>query len=265
LTPQELVTRAEIKHIDVLAITDHDCVDALSIAKQHVEQEQFKLNLVNGVEISTKWHGFEIHIVGLCVNPTDNVLQQSLATQIEHRDLRAKSISDKLAKKGIEGVFEDARKMAAGRAVSRTHFAKVLLNRGVVSTFDNAFKKYLGKGKSAYVSPHWMDIVSAVKVIHQAGGIAVLAHPIRYDLSNKWLTKLVNEFADLGGDALEVGLNQVSPNQRQHVSQLARSRDLYSSQGSDFHSPGRWTELGRNLKLTESCRPVWEHPNWRYA
>lgn len=265
LSPEELITRAEIKQVDVLAITDHDTLDGLVTAKRFIESQQSKLKLVNGVEISTKWHGFEIHIVGLCIDINDPILIDCLVTQIKHRELRAQSMSDKLAKMGIEGVLEDAKKLAGGKAVSRTHFAKVLLNRGLVGHFDAAFKKYLGKGKRAYVSPHWMDIESAVKIIKAAGGIAVLAHPIRYDMSNKWLAKLVDEFASYQGDALEVGLNQVSPNQRTHVSGLAAKHQLYSSQGSDFHGPGRWTELGRNLKLTDSCKPIWHHPKWRYA
>jgi predicted metal-dependent phosphoesterase TrpH len=174
-------------------------------------------------------------------------------------------MSEKLAKKGFENVYQDARAMALGKCVSRTHFAIVLLQRGVIPNFDAAFKKYIGKGKPAYVSANWMDIETAVNIIHQAGGIAVIAHPIRYDMSNKWLAKLVAEFAQYGGDALEVGLTQLSPNQRTHIAGLANQHELYSSQGSDFHAPARWTDLGKSLYLTEQCKPVWEHPKWRFA
>lgn len=265
LTPVELVTRADVRQVGVLAVTDHDTVDGLTAAKREIELNKLKLKLVNGVEISTKWHGFEIHIVGLCIDPEDSVLLSCLDTQLKHREIRAQSMSDKLEKKGIENVYQEAREMAVGKCVSRTHFAKVLLQRGVVSNFDAAFKKYLGKGKSAYVSPNWMDIETAVKIIKRAGGIAVIAHPIRYDMSNKWLAKLVAEFAEHGGDALEVGLSQQSPNQRLHISTLASNHDLYSSQGSDFHAPARWTDLGKSLYLTEQCKPVWQHPKWRFA
>ncbi|MBU2918610.1 PHP domain-containing protein [Psychrosphaera sp. F3M07] len=265
LTPVELVTRADVRQVGVLAVTDHDTVDGLTAAKREIELKKLKLKLVNGVEISTKWHGFEIHIVGLCIDPEDSVLLSCLDTQLKHREIRAQSMSDKLEKKGIENVYQEAREMAVGKCVSRTHFAKVLLQRGVVSNFDAAFKKYLGKGKSAYVSPSWMDIETAVKIIKRAGGISVIAHPIRYDMSNKWLAKLVAEFAEHGGDALEVGLSQQSPNQRLHISTLANNNNLYSSQGSDFHAPARWTDLGKSLYLTEQCKPVWQHPKWRFA
>ena len=265
LTPQELVLRADIKQIGVLAITDHDTVSGLQEAKQSIADNNLKLELVNGVEISTKWHGYEIHIVGLCLDPENKILNECLDTQLKHRVIRAKAISERLAKFGFENVYEQARELAEGQAVSRTHFAKVLLNLGAVSNFDAAFKKYLGKGKKAYVSPNWMDIESAVKIIRESGGMAVLAHPIRYDMSNKWMTKLIVEFAELGGEGIEVGLSQMSPNQREHLSKLAQQNGLFSSQGSDFHSPAKWTELGRNLKLTEKCQPIWQHSKWRYA
>jgi predicted metal-dependent phosphoesterase TrpH len=265
LTPVELITRADVRQVGVLAVTDHDTVDALALAQAEIAEKKLKLKLVNGVEISTKWHGFEIHIVGLCIDLHNAELLSHLDTQLEHREARAISMSEKLAKKGFENVYQDARAMALGKCVSRTHFAKVLLQRGVIPNFDAAFKKYIGKGKPAYVSANWMDIETAVNIIHQAGGIAVIAHPIRYDMSNKWLAKLVAEFAQYGGDALEVGLTQLSPNQRTHIAGLANQHELYSSQGSDFHAPARWTDLGKSLYLTEQCKPVWEHPKWRFA
>ena len=265
LTPQELITRAEVRHIDVLAITDHDTTEALQTAKAHIQSTNSKLKLVNGIEISTKWHGFEIHIVGLCIDPSAEIFADSMVIQRQHRELRALAVGEKLAKKGVEGAYERAREIAGSDIVSRTHFAKVLLERGVVANFDAAFKKYLGKGKSCYVSPNWMDIQTAVTIINQAGGLAVMAHPIRYDLSNKWLVKLVDHFAAVGGHGLEVGLSQMSPNQRTHLSNLARERNLYSSQGSDFHAPSKWGDLGKNLKLTDNCQPIWTHPRWRFA
>ena len=185
LTPQELMTRAELRQIDALAITDHDTTEALQQAKDFIEEKNYKIKLINGIEISTKWHGFEIHIVGLCIDDDDSAFSDCMAIQRNHRELRAKSISEKLEKRGITDIYEEAKTLAGSEIISRTHFAKILVQRGIVSSFDAAFKKYLGKGKSAYVSPNWMDIDSAVKIIDRAGGISVLAHPIRYDLSNK--------------------------------------------------------------------------------
>lgn len=265
LSPEELITRADVRHIDFLAITDHDTTAALEQAKVYRDKIESKLKLINGIEISTKWHGFEIHIVGLCIDAGETAFQEVMSLQRKNRQIRAQNIALKLEKKGVKKPLERATELAKGPVISRTHYAKVLLEQGFVSNFEQAFKKYLGKGKSCYVSPNWMDIETAVKFIKLAGGIAVLAHPIRYDLSNKWLTKLVDEFAAVGGEGLEVGLTQMSPNQRTHLSRLATERGLYSSQGSDFHAPARWLDLGKNLRLTDACVPIWRHPRWRFS
>jgi len=265
LTPEELVFRASNKQVDVLAITDHDCIDGIARAKQEINDKNYAVKIINGVEISTKWHGFEIHIVGLCIDTKNGNLVSSLKQQQEQRNGRALKIAAKLAKKGIQNTFELAKEYAGDGVISRTHFAKALIKLGAVASFEQAFKKYLGKGKGAYVTPEWMEVEDAVRLIKEAEGLSVIAHPIRYDLSNKWLRKLVAEFASAGGDALEVGLTQMSPDQRKFISSLATEHDLYSSQGSDFHGPTRWTELGRGLHLSETCRPVWTHDNWNAA
>lgn len=263
LTPSELVLRADVKNVDVLAITDHDSVAAIEVAQSEILQKNYGLKLVSGVEISTKWHGFDIHIVGLCIDHQSNELRAFLEKQREKRRSRALKIGEKLEKKGLNGVYELACEYAAGESVSRSHFAKAMLHLGYVSNFDNAFKKYLGKGKQAYVAPDWCEIEEAVHIIKSSGGISAIAHPVRYDLSNKWLRKLITQFAAAGGDALEVGLVQMNPDQKKFIASLAQEHNLYSSQGSDFHHESRWTELGRNLSLTESCKPVWTHQRWR--
>ena len=246
----------------MLAITDHDSVAAINAAYAAIQANNYKVQLVAGVEISTRWHGFEIHIVGLGVDVENEDLRYKLNEQQNQRAGRAQKIAEKLSKKGIDNTFVLAQKHANKGVISRTHFAKALVELGAVSSFDQAFKKYLGRGKGAYVTPAWMDIASAVSLIQAAGGIAVIAHPVRYDLSNKWLRKLVFEFKQAGGDALEVGLTQMNPDQKKFVASLALEHDMYSSLGSDFHSPTRWTELGRGISLTEQCRPVWQHPLW---
>lgn len=263
LSPCELILRAEVKNVDVLAITDHDSVAAIDVAQQEINKKNYKVQLISGVEISTKWHGFDIHVVGLCIDHSSTELTDFLVSQRDKRRIRAAKIGEKLEKKGLSGVYELACQYAAGESVSRGHFAKAMLALGYVNDFDSAFKKYIGKGKQAFVAPEWCSIQEAVATIKSAGGIAVLAHPVRYDLSNKWLRKLIAEFTIAGGDALEVGLVQMNPDQKLFIASLAKEHGLYSSQGSDFHHESRWTELGRNLSLTEQCKPVWEHPSWR--
>ncbi len=265
LSPTELVFRADNKQVDVLAITDHDSLAALAIAQEEIKLRNLKVRLASGVEISTRWHGFEIHVVGLCIDTQNKTLNVSLQKQQQQREGRAERIAQKLEKKGISGTLELAKRHANNGVISRTHFAKALMELGAVNSFDQAFKKYLGKGKGAYVTPEWMSVSDAVELIRAAGGISVIAHPVRYDMSNKWLRKLVAEFASVGGDALEVGLTQMSPDQRRFISDIAKEHSLYSSLGSDFHAPTRWTELGRGIYLSENCIPVWQHPSWRLA
>ena len=210
LTPKELIERAVNFQIDVLAITDHDSVKGLDIAKQTILDQNIPLTLINGIEISTQWQGFEIHIVGLNIDPDHAQLQSLISAQQQRREDRATSMGEKLEKCGFEDVYSDAKAMAGEGSITRAHFAKVLLQRSVVSKMQSAFDKYIGKGKRAYVKPNWCSIEEAVATIHAAGGVAVMAHPIRYDLTAKWLRRLIVDFKDAQGDGLEVVLPQMN-------------------------------------------------------
>ncbi len=258
LTPKELIERAVNFQIDVLAITDHDSVKGLDIAKQTILDQNIPLTLINGIEISTQWQGFEIHIVGLNIDPDHAQLQSLISAQQQRREDRATSMGEKLEKCGFEDVYSDAKAMAGEGSITRAHFAKVLLQRGVVSKMQSAFDKYIGKGKRAYVKPNWCSIEEAVATIHAAGGVAVMAHPIRYDLTAKWLRRLIVDFKDAQGDGLEVVLPQMNNEQRKIMLNYCSEYDLYASMGSDFHQPSRWSDLGRNLVMPEQAKPIWQ-------
>ncbi|WP_109339343.1 PHP domain-containing protein [Saliniradius amylolyticus] len=260
LSPEELVLRAHNHQLDVLAITDHDSTAGLEEAQACQAGQKRSLQLIPGVEISTRWHGFDIHVLGLNIDPAHPVLTQRLAEQSERRDERAQKIGEKLAKMGFESVYEDAVRLAGVGQVTRAHFARALINAGIVSDFDAAFRRYLGKGKRAHVTPQWPEIPEAIDWIHAAGGDAVLAHPARYDLSAKWLRRLIVYFKDCGGDGLEVLHPGLSPDRRRQMASYAREYDLKASAGSDFHHPSRWTELGKNLSFAEDLVPIWQ--NW---
>lgn len=258
LTPKELIERAVNFQIDVLAITDHDSVKGLDIAKQTILDQNIPLTLINGIEISTQWQGFEIHIVGLNIDPEHAQLQSLISAQQQRREDRATSMGDKLEKCGFNDVYSDAKAMAGEGSITRAHFARVLLQRGVVSKMQSAFDKYIGKGKRAYVNPNWCSIEEAVTTIHAAGGVAVMAHPIRYDLTAKWLRRLIVDFKDAQGDGLEVVLPQMNNEQRKIMLNYCSEYDLYASMGSDFHQPSRWSDLGRNLVMPEQANPIWQ-------
>ncbi len=263
LSPQELIDRAHNMQVDVLAITDHDTVDSISEAMDYQAQQKRQLQIVPGVEISTSWHNFDIHILGLNVDFKDDVFLKRLGEQSARREDRALQIDAKLCKAGVEGIYAQAKILAGKGQITRAHFARAMVNKGVVKDMESVFKKYLGKGKRAHVKPQWIEIAEAISWIHDAGGKAVLAHPGHYDMTTKWLRRLLQEFADAKGDGMEVIHSHLSPERKKLLLELALQHDLNGSAGSDFHYPNRWTELGRNLKLPEDLKPIWH--DWHIA
>jgi predicted metal-dependent phosphoesterase TrpH len=257
LSPKELIDRGHNMQVNVLAITDHDTVDGIQEAMDYQSAQKRSMQIMSGVEISTSWHNFDIHILGLNVNHNNAQFLARLDQQSKERDRRAQQMSDKLAKVGIENVFEDAKTLAGKGQITRAHFARVLVERRVVKDFEAVFKKYLGKGKKAHVKPQWVAIEEAVSWIQDAGGKAVLAHPGHYDMTSKWLKRLVAQFANAGGDGMEVVHSHLTPERKKMLADLASEHNLQASSGSDFHYPNRWTELGKNLKLPEQLVPIW--------
>ncbi|WP_105171557.1 RNase RNM [Pseudoalteromonas sp. T1lg24] len=263
LSPEDLVERAVEKGVDILAITDHDTVKALPIAQQHIDKNALPLTLIKGIEFSTKWESFEIHIVGLNIDVENSTLAGLIAEQTEKRATRAEKMAEKLEKRGFENVLERAKALANKGQLTRAHFAQVIQAQGAANTLQGVFKKFLVRGKPGYVTSEWCDIATAVKAIKAAGGQAVLAHPSRYKLSNKWLRRLLEEFKHAGGDGIEVALPQQAPSDRQFLAQLAEEYQLLSSQGSDFHFATNWLELGKNLYLPKASVPIWQ--DWAIA
>ncbi|MGR6981567.1 RNase RNM [Testudinibacter sp. P27/CKL/0425] len=255
LTPSEVVVRAAEQGINVLALTDHDTVEGLNEAR--LAAQQHGILLINGVEISTLWQNRGIHIVGLGFDHTHPAMTALLAQQAELRHQRALAIGAKLEKCGVEQAYQGAKSLAAGE-VTRAHYARYLVQVGKVKNETQAFKRYLGQGKPAHVAAQWCDIETANRVIHQAGGLAVCAHPLRYPLTRKWLIRLLTDFKQWGGDAVEVAHSGQSPDQRHNLAKLVAEMELYASAGSDFHYPCGWIELGKNLWLPTVSKPIWE-------
>ncbi|WP_300002922.1 PHP domain-containing protein [uncultured Cedecea sp.] len=257
LTPEALVQRAVDMRVNVLAITDHDTVSGLATARQAISEFNLPLQLISGVEISTLWENHEIHIVGLNIDEFDAALSAFLQAQSERRQRRATLIAERLEKARIPGALAGAMKHAQGGEITRAHFARFLVEQKYASNIADVFKKYLAKGKTGYVPPQWCSIEQAIDIIHRSGGQAVLAHPARYGLSAKWLKRLLAHFAECGGDAMEVAQCQQAPNERTLLASYAQQFNLLVSQGSDFHQPCAWIELGRKLWLPGGVEPVW--------
>ena len=258
LTAKELVERAANRQVDILAITDHDTIDGLLEAQQTIEEKGLKLTLINGIEITTNWLNHEIHVVGVNIDPQHPSLSALIVEQKEKREARAIEIGRRLEKAKIPGVYEAAKKLAGDGAITRAHFARHLVEIGIAPTFPKVFDKYLSRGNTGYVPHDWVSIEQAIKVIHEAGGQAILAHPNHYKLSNKWIRRLLTDFKQLNGDAMEVAMGQQPPQTRQLLAMWSAEYGLLASQGSDFHFVGRWRDLGRGLNLPEIATPVWQ-------
>ncbi|WP_194439522.1 RNase RNM [Vibrio fluminensis] len=257
-SPQELVDRAVSFNLDVLAITDHDTVDALATAKQYVAEQELELKIINGIEISTVWENKDIHIVGLNIDPENPQLRKLIEEQQQRRMVRAELIATRLAKATREGVLEEVSQIAGDAPITRAHFAAWLVENGYAKTMQMVFKKYLTRNNPGYVPPNWCSMADAVSAIHAAGGQAVLAHPGRYDLTAKWIKRLISAFVEADGDAMEVAQPQQGQQERRNLADYAIQYKLLASQGSDFHYPSPWMELGRNLWLPSGVEPVWK-------
>nr|WP_162494939.1 RNase AM [Kosakonia pseudosacchari] len=257
LSPEQLVHRAIEMRVGTLAITDHDTTDAIPVARAEIVRAGLDLQLISGVEISTVWENHEIHIVGLNIDIDHPAMRTFLQAQSERRVQRAKLIAERLEKAHIPGAWEGAQRLAQGANVTRGHFARFLVEQGKASNIADVFKKYLARGKTGYVPPQWCTIEQAIDVIHHSGGTAVMAHPGRYNLSAKWLKRLLAYFAQCGGEAMEVAQCQQAPNERTQLAAYARQFGLLASQGSDFHQPCPWIELGRKLWLPAGVDGVW--------
>ena len=256
LSPAELVERAASSGVDVLALTDHDTTAGLAEARQAAEKHGIRI--VNGCEISVTWSQMTVHIVGLNISESHEELQNGLARLREYREWRAKEIGRKLDQKGIPGAYEGAAELAKGVLISRTHFAHFLVSQGHARNVREVFKHYLVNKKPGYVAGRWAPLEDVVAWIKNAGGQAVIAHPARYNMTRSKLLRLIGEFKELGGDALEVISGSHSKDECFTMAKHARDFDLLASAGSDFHGPENpWIELGRLPALPQGCEPIW--------
>ncbi|WP_278515208.1 PHP domain-containing protein [Succinivibrio dextrinosolvens] len=258
LSPSELVERALNKGLTHLALTDHDTVLGV---KEAQDAATGKLELIPGAELSTMWNGYQIHIVGLFIDTKSEVLLKYLEGQKVFREERARAIGAKLERQGFANAYEECRKRAAdGASITRGNYARYIVEMGRAQDSNEAFNYYLKKGKSCYVKTMWPDISVACNAIIGSGGIAVLAHPRRYEMTNTKLRELMSYFKDCGGQAMEVGCSQMSLNDLNYMATLCRKYDFMASLGSDFHNEGPFRELGLGLRIPDDLKKVWECP-----
>ncbi|MFV1982159.1 MAG: PHP domain-containing protein [Thiohalomonadales bacterium] len=261
-SPSELVRHAFEQNVSHLALTDHD--NTAGLEEAHKVASELGLSFINGIEISVTWSKQTIHILGLCIDPANSIMQKGLLELMDYRDWRATEIALRLDKSGISGAYDGANQYRSGRIFSRTHFARFLVDSGHAKSIRDVFKHYLIPGKPGHVPGKWASLEDCLSWISLAGGIAVIAHPARYGLTATRLRRLMTDFKELGGVAIEVVSGSHSNDDIRYMSELATQFEFYSSCGSDFHSTdNQYINLGKMPELPARCTPIWKHPDWQ--
>lgn len=257
LAPAALVAFVAECGVQLCALTDHDTVDGLEAAAAAARAHG--IALLPGTELSARWRGRTVHVVGLDIDPTSPVLAAALAVRTAARTSRAELIRDRLDRCGAPGSAAWALIEATGtRIPTRTHFARALVELGAAQDAGRAFERWLGRGRPGNVAAEWPDVAEAVGAIVAAGGHAVLAHPLRYTLSAGARRELAAEFRAVGGTGIEVAIGGASPQQVETATGLALRAGLEGSVGSDCHDPALpWHRPGRLAKLSAAVVPVW--------
>jgi 3',5'-nucleoside bisphosphate phosphatase len=257
LKPAELTARAAERGVKVFALTDHDDLGGLAEARTCAELAG--LTFINGVEISITWAGQTLHVVGLGIDPEDTLLAAGLGRLREGRAQRARAIAAELARSGIEDSLEGARRYVTNpELVGRAHFARHLVERGHARDVNAVFKRFLAWDKPGYVPHQWASLEEALGWIKASGGVAVLAHPGRYKLTDLQCDVLFDEFKQAGGVAIEVVTGSHTPAQYVRYARYAQRFGLLASVGSDFHGPGEgYRDVGELPPLPRGCTPIW--------
>lgn len=254
LAPLELIERARDQGVAMLSITDHDLVEAYTNLPAEIP-----IRLVPGIEISAQWRRRSIHIVGLDIDLNSSSIRQIVQEQQLAREQRMQKIIQRLAKLGLEIDLESLREKSGSSMLGRPQLASYLVDTGQIDSEQKAFGKYLGQGKAGDVHSQWPEVAEAVSAIQAAGGIAVLAHPVKYRLTRTKLRELLQDFINAGGQAMEVICGRQVPSDTRMLSELCREFGLNASVGSDFHRPAQGgCELGQLPDIDGDLSPVWE-------
>ncbi len=257
LAPAAIVERAAANGVQWLALTDHDALEGVREAQ--LRAGELGLGFVPGVEISVTWAGHTIHVVGARIDPDDAALRAGLDRTRSGRQERAREIAEALDAAGIPDAWAGALRHAGDPdALSRSHFARHIVDIGRADEVREVFGNWLVEGKPGYVPHRWARLRDAVEWIRGAGGTAIVAHPARYKLRDLELDALFDEFVEAGGEAVEIVTSAHTAEETRRYAKLARQRDLRGSRGSDFHDPlESRVDLGRLPPLPDAIEPVW--------
>ena len=259
LSPSELIDRALAGNICQFAITDHDTMAGYRAAAVYYKHNPGQMRLIPGVEFSCRWSGTTIHVVGLGVDDAHPDMVHGLNLLAEARVARGEKIAHRLEAKGFSGAHAGALAQAGESQLGRPHFAAWMVEQGHVVDFNQAFDKYLGQGKMGDVKAFWPDMSDVTGWIVASGGVAIVAHPLKYRFTRMKLRRMIVDFKAAGGGAVEVLNGRQTPDQTQQLKRLAGEFELEVSAGSDFHRDGPYSApLGVELHHLGELRGVWE-------
>lgn len=259
LSPEALLAKAIENEVQCLALTDHDTIAGLP--SLHAAAQGLPIRIIDGIEFSVRFKTMDVHILGLQINRHDPHLMTLIAQQEQSRIVRAQEIGARLALVKVHDAYQKVVDRIGHPCVGRPHFAKLLVEEGLASDLQQAFKRYLVRGRIAYVPTAWLSIEDVVAGIVQAKGCAVIAHPFKYSLTRTKLHALINQFKLAGGQGMEVVSGMITPALILDAAGLCKRFELYASSGSDYHGEGMSrVGLGRQQQLPDSCTPIWH--NW---
>jgi predicted metal-dependent phosphoesterase TrpH len=256
-SPEELLDIALTNQVNMLALTDHDCLDGY----WHLERlaEGKPIRIIPGLECSVTWQRQELHVLGLNIDPEHPRLNRYLTAQAQRRWQRALQITALLQKIGIEGSLQGVMEIAGHQNISRTHYAKWLVNSHIVKDTASAFKQYLGSRACAYAPSQWASLEETIAVIKEAGGHAVLAHPMHYSLSTAGLKGLFKAFKTHGGEGIELISGLITMKDIEKIKKLVHLFDFKVSTGSDFHRKQIYrASLGKQTSVPDDMLPIWQ-------
>ncbi|MCE8022714.1 PHP domain-containing protein [Halomonas sp. MCCC 1A11058] len=260
LAPADVVALCAERGVTLMALTDHDTVAGVSEAA--AAAKRLGVCLLPASELSTRWQGIGIHVVALLPQGAHGALAAGLDAQVEAREARAAVIAQRMEKLGLDNALTRAREQAGPhRPLGRPDFARALVAAGLVPDVATAFRKHLGSGKAGDVKAHWPALADVVGWVVAAGGVAVLAHPLRYGLTRRKRGQLLDDFAAAGGQAAELISGFQNADVTRDLARQLAERELYASLGSDFHFPGGHLAPGSMSPVPRTAvPPVWTHP-----
>ena len=262
LSPSEIVLLAKEQGCDVFALTDHDTTDGLLEAQQ--KADEIGLQLVHGVEVSAMWSNMTVHIVGLGVDIDNEVLRRGLQRHQDFRQIRAEKMARGLGGAGVFNALEKVKIVAKKGMITRTHFAQMLVQEGVCKDMRSVFKRFLTGKKPGGVGGKWAEFDEVIEWIHAAGGKAVLAHPLRYRMTNTKIKRLLSHLSGAGLDGVEVVTGSSSGDEITLVSQWAKEFGLLASIGSDYHGwPNQRVRIGHLQDMPNVNETIWKDWSWQ--